>query len=101
MAKEYAKKFYNSSLWKKTRDYIYNRESGVCQKCKGEFGAGEIVHHIIHLNSNNINDPNITLNEENLILVCRECHARIHEGLPALEENLGFDYDGNLIEVRK
>lgn len=54
---------------------------GLCEEClkKGLITPAEIVHHKIHLNGDNINDPNITLNWDNLEAVCRKCHAEIHE----------------------
>ena len=46
---------------------------------KGIYKPGEIVHHKIHLTPNNVNNPAVTLNWDNLQLVCRDCHAEIHE----------------------
>ena len=95
MAKEYAKDFYNSKSWKTTRDSYFNDVFGICERCKG---AGEIVHHKIHITPSNINNPNITLNKDNLQLLCRSCHAIIHEGTDSLEEGFYFDEGGNLVE---
>lgn len=47
---------------------------------EGRITAGELVHHKIWLTADNINDPDITLNWNNLMCVCRDCHAKIHEG---------------------
>lgn len=44
----------------------------------GLYTPGEIVHHVIELTPENINDENITLNYSNLELVCRNCHKEIH-----------------------
>lgn len=60
--------------------------------------AGCIVHHKTELTPRNIDDPMITLNEDNLETVCRTCHAIIHEGTPPLADGLAFDADGNVIE---
>ena len=38
-----------------------------------------IVHHLIELDPVNINNPEITLNFNNLELLCRDCHAEVHE----------------------
>ena len=40
---------------------------------------GEIVHHKTELTPDNIDDPNITLNWDNLELLCRFCHAEVHD----------------------
>ena len=95
MAKEWAKKFYQSTSWINTRDYIMSKYHGICQKCYER--PAEIVHHIIWLNPTNINDSNITLGEDNLMPVCRECHAEIHEGVPSTVDGLCFNANGELV----
>lgn len=97
MAKEYAKNFYNSKAWKQTRDSYFNEKFGICEICNG---AGEIVHHIEHITPENINNINITLSKDNLQLLCRSCHAFIHEGVESVEEGFCFDEGGNLIEIK-
>lgn len=78
MAREFAKAFYNSSLWKDTvRPAMLKRDRYKCQS-KGCYNPAEEVHHIIHLTEENINDPNITVNPKNLISLCSECHKAIH-----------------------
>lgn len=76
MSKEFAKKFYNSNKWKRCRDaYIAKRVSidgGLCECCKKE--QGYIVHHITSLTVDNINNPDVTLNEDNLRYECKHCH---------------------------
>ena len=96
MAKEWARKFYQSKNWIDTRDYMMRKHHFLCQKCKNR--PAEIVHHIIWLNSSNINDPEITLGEKNLIPVCRECHAIIHEGTSPTINGLSFNENGELIQ---
>lgn len=79
--KEYAKKFYNSKAWERARAYVMARDLGLCQECrkKGRYRSGDTVHHIIHLTPENINDPAITLNPDNLETICRDCHAEVHQ----------------------
>lgn len=91
---EFAKKFYLSTQWREMREAIFKRDFGLCVRC-GK--PGEIVHHKIHLTPNNINDPYITLNADNLELLCRDCHAIEHNGGPATADGLAFDENGNLI----
>ena len=95
MAKEWAKDFYQSKNWITARDYMMSKYNFICQKCKTN--PAEIVHHIIWLTPKNINDPMITLSESNLLPVCRECHALIHEGVSATQENLKFNSNGELV----
>ena len=96
MAKAFSRKFYNSSSWVKTSRAYKNSKFGICEKC----GAiGEEVHHIIPLNPDNINDPNITLNWDNLMLLCRSCHELIEEKATATIKGIRFTEDGQIEEV--
>ena len=81
MSKEFARAFYDSTAWRQTRKAYASSVGGLCERClrSGRYVAGEIVHHINHLTQENINDPDISLDWSNLELVCRECHAEIHE----------------------
>ena len=78
MAKEFAKPFYNSMAWQKCRaSYIAYRQSidgGMCETCHEEVGV--IVHHKEWITPDNINDPDITLNHDNLKLDCWVCHNK-------------------------
>lgn len=80
--REFAESFYNSRAWKDCRKAYAKSKGGLCEECleKGIIRAGVIVHHKTWLTPNNINDPDITLNWENLMLVCRDCHADAHKG---------------------
>lgn len=79
--KEYAREFYSSTAWKETRKAYAKSQQGLCEICraKGILKPGEIVHHKVHIDPKNIEDPNITLSWNNLQLVCREHHAEIHD----------------------
>lgn len=78
--KEYAKTFYKSVAWKTCRTNYAAYRHNLCEICmkRGVFKPGEIVHHKVHITPDNINDPRITLNWDNLQLVCRDCHAELH-----------------------
>lgn len=93
--KPFAAKFYRSKAWQKCRSaYIISRY-GLCERCGN---AGLIVHHKIELTPENINDPNITLNWDNLELVCLACHNAEHMGGESTAEGLVFDGEGNLMK---
>lgn len=81
MAKEFAQAFYNSTAWKRCREAYKHKRAYLCENClrKGIYKAGEIVHHKIEIDPININNPEITLNFNNLELLCRDCHAEVHE----------------------
>lgn len=80
--KEYAKGFYKSKAWQECRAAYYKSKQGLCERCldKGIITAADIVHHKIHITPDNIGNPDITLNWDNLECVCRNHHAEIHTG---------------------
>ena len=79
--KEFAEVFYSSTAWKDCRRAYAKSKGNLCERClaKGEIKAGEIVHHKKYLTPDNIGDPDVTLNWNNLELVCRQCHEEEHE----------------------
>lgn len=80
--KEYAERFYSSKAWKECRKAYRKKVGGLCERClkEGRISAGVIVHHKIYLTPENIHRPEIILNPDNLELLCRDCHAKEHEG---------------------
>ena len=95
MAREFAISFYNSKEWKKCREAYKQSVYGLCERCGSPGGE---VHHKIYLTPENINDPNITLNWDNLELLCASCHSKEHnEKYGPLQEGLMFDENGDLV----
>ena len=85
-------RFYRSAAWQQARLIKITSANGICEKC----GAiGEEVHHIIHINSNNVEDINVTLNQDNLLLLCKDCHNKEHGRFKTVRQK--FDAEGNLI----
>lgn len=80
--KPYAESFYKSKAWQNCRDAFIRSKGGLCEKClkDGRYTPAEIVHHKIHITPENINDPEVVLNFENLEALCREHHAEEHTG---------------------
>ena len=100
MAKQYAKKFYHSKAWKDCRESYISKVHGLCERCydKGKITPGYIVHHIKEITPSNINNPEITLNHDNLQYVCQECHNTIHyHKHSAIREDITIDDNGNVI----
>ena len=79
--KEYAESFYSSKAWQACRKAYRLSVGGLCERCraKGLIVPGEIVHHKVHLTPDNIQDTSVTLNWDNLELLCRDCHALVHK----------------------
>ena len=77
---EFAKGFYKSKTWQKCRESYAKSVGGLCEKClkQGRIEPGVIVHHKTHINPETISDPTITLNFDNLELLCRKCHGEEH-----------------------
>ena len=67
--------FYKSDVWHKVREEVILRAKGRCEVC-GK--PGTEVHHKIHLTLDNVDDPSIALNLDNLLLLCKECHNKMH-----------------------
>lgn len=102
MAKPWAKKFYKSKQWLLIREIVILNQHGLCNKC-GEAKLIE-VHHKEKLTQENINDPNITLNIDNLEGLCRDCHFEHHRleyEKVITPDGITFDDEGNLIERTK
>lgn len=78
--KPYAERFYKSKAWQKCRREYMKAAGGLCEEClsRGRVTAGVIVHHINHVSPENIDDPAVLFSWDNLQLVCRDCHARLH-----------------------
>lgn len=94
MAKEWAEPFYKSKAWRKCRHAYFIYRHGLCERCGR---PGDIVHHKIHLNPSNINNPNVTLNFDNLELLCIDCHNKEHSTKSPVADGLMFDEEGNLV----
>lgn len=104
MAREFAKAFYKSKAWEKTRQAYFETQHGYCERClaKGIVSPGEIVHHKVHITPENIGNPAVTLAFSNLELVCRKCHALEHPeiyGQQPKEQRVAFDSDGNVVRL--
>jgi predicted kinase len=106
MAQEFAKKFYNSKVWKDNRQAYFKHKYGICELCDN---PGEEVHHKTFLRPNNMHDVNVTMGWDNLILLCKACHNVQHDKAyqlhrewqrknPDTERDLKFDVNGDLIE---
>lgn len=87
--------FYQSDAWMRLAKMVRIKYKGICQNC-GK--AGTHVHHIIPVTKLNQHDPNITLNIDNLTLLCQRCHTELHHGIPIIREDLTFDSKGQVIK---
>ena len=72
--------FYSSKKWVQTSKAYARSKSFLCERClsKGKVIPYEEVHHKIRLSMENINNPDISLNWNNLECLCRKCHEQEH-----------------------
>lgn len=91
MQRSFARSFYNSVAWQKCRDGYRTEKGGLCERClaNGRIVPGEEVHHRIYLTPDNLNDPAISLNWDNLELLCKDCHLEEHRGTRWRTDELG------------
>lgn len=87
-------KFYRSDRWYDARRAVIRRANGRCEKCGA---VGIEVHRIVHLTNDNVDNPNISINLDNLILLCKECHNKIH-GRFTNTQKYKFDEEGNPVK---
>ncbi|MEI3162951.1 MAG: HNH endonuclease [Lachnospirales bacterium] len=83
-----SKAFYNSTAWRRLVSIVRLRNDGLCALCyhNGLVTKGTMVHHIVPLKS----DWNKRLDTTNCILLCAECHSKVHS-----------EYDKNKYEREK
>ncbi len=81
LAKDFARAFYSSKRWQDCRNQYARQKRHLCERCllRGRVVPGEIVHHKTELTPQNINMPTVSLSFDNLELLCRECHAEVHD----------------------
>ena len=76
----WATTFYKSQAWKSMSEYILKRDGRLCIDCltAQTITPADLVHHITELTPENIQDASIALGEDNLVSLCRRCHAKRH-----------------------
>jgi hypothetical protein len=96
MAKDFARSFYKSKAWRNARAYVLRRDLFSCHDCGCR--ATE-VHHLTELNPDNINDPAISLNPDNLVSLCSVCHKKRTLGKGDVADGLEFDENGQVVKA--
>lgn len=87
--KAWAKSFYLSAAWEKTRAAYLMSQDYICERC-GQ--PAKIVHHKRWLNRENINDISVTLCWDNLEALCQDCHNKEHH---KQERHKRYQFDEN------
>lgn len=90
------RQFYNSKTWHKVaKDYAKSKH-GLCERClkNGLIVPYDEVHHKKRLTKENINDPDITINWNNLECLCKKCHEEEHQADAKQRPYKRKDYQG-------
>ena len=87
-------KLYKSRAWLKCRAAYLASKFYVCERCGR---PATIVHHKRYVTPENVSDPSVTLNPENLEALCLDCHNAEHFGTGVTAQGLAFDGNGNLV----
>lgn len=71
--------FYLSKEYIELSRLLKLQSGGRCGACSGIFPYSELrTHHVIELTVENIHDPRITLNPDNIEVICHKCHNKAH-----------------------
>lgn len=98
MAQDFAKWLYTSKPWIEFRFNLIIERGPKCQRCnKVMLDTSKLIgHHKIPLTPNNINDLNITLNKDNVELICFKCHNVEHKRYGSKQHNVYIVYGSPL-----
>lgn len=75
-------RFYGSKAWRDLRNMLVISRNGHCDRCGKDFSTEKyqlIAHHKEHLTDENLKDPQIALNPDNIEILCAQCHAFYHD----------------------
>ena len=75
-------RFYGTKAWQDLRWKKIIEAGGKCERCGKDFTddmSQLIAHHKEHLTDENLTDPFVALNPDNVEIVCRKCHAHYHD----------------------
>ena len=83
-------KMFNDKRWPGIKAFVWQRDGGLCRVCKregieagvddGYVKSGFACHHVIPFESakSKAEMERLFFDVNNIILVCRDCHAKIH-----------------------
>ena len=83
-------KMFNDKRWPLIKAFVWQRDGGLCRVCKregieagaddGYINSGFACHHVIPFESakSKAEMERLFLDTNNIILVCKDCHAKIH-----------------------
>ena len=96
MAKDYARSLYGNRKWKLTQVAYMISRNYICERCGS---VARIVHHKNYITPDNIYDPKVVFDWDNLEAVCIDCHNTEHIISAATEEGLRFNSNGDIVSL--
>ena len=84
--------FYHSKAWRDL-SYLLRLKSGKCQRCGRIADIKQLhAHHKVLLTPSNINDISISLNPDNIEILCSSCHDEEHNRFGYTEHHIYIIY---------
>lgn len=106
------KSVYKSEAWKDiSKAYVLSKNC-ICERCgraiycdgispylPKQYRLRYVVHHKTYLNELNFTDKDIAYSNDNLELLCIDCHNKEHHPNNAVKGGFSFDEMGNLVQT--
>lgn len=68
---------------RKKKLLLYKEQDGCCSNCGRHFGSEALeIHHLVGISEN----PGLALATSNMVLLCHECHVKVHRKSNPLDE---------------
>lgn len=84
--------FYHSKAWRDL-SYLLRLKSGKCQRCGRIVDIKQLhAHHKVLLTPSNVNDISISLNPDNIEILCSSCHDEEHNRFGYTEHHIYIIY---------
>lgn len=84
--------FYHSKAWRDL-SYLLRLKSGKCQRCGRVADMKQLhAHHKVSLTPSNVNDTTISLNPDNIEILCNSCHDEEHNRFGYTEHHIYIIY---------
>lgn len=84
--------FYHSKAWRDL-SYLLRLNSGKCQRCGRIADMKQLhAHHKVILTPLNVNDTSISLNPDNIEILCNSCHDEEHNRFGYAEHHIYIIY---------
>lgn len=74
------KRFYTTKAWRELTYKIKVERGGRCEQCgdRPPYFSNLIGHHKEHLTEDNVDEASVSLNPDNIEIICQRCHNKEH-----------------------